>query len=255
MSINETSESNGTVIDVRGLSHSFKNHRALAGVSFQVKRQELHGFVGPNGAGKTTALRALTGLVKPDSGSALVDGANVQHDPLITRARLGVLPEVVGLYDHLTVREHLVYSGELHDMGRPDVVSRVEQLLEQLGLMPLADRRAGHLSLGQCRRVALARALVHNPPNVVLDEPTNGLDVLSAREVRREVRRLADAGRAVVLSSHVMPEVSAVCDRIVILSRGLVAASGTPAEILATSGAGVLEEAFVSLIGSEEGLN
>ena len=228
---------------------------AVDSVSFVAPDGVVTGLLGPNGAGKTTALRALTGLVKPDSGSALVDGANVQHDPLITRARLGVLPEVVGLYDHLTVREHLVYSGELHDMGRPDVVNRVEQLLEQLGLMPLADRRAGQLSLGQCRRVALARALVHNPPNVVLDEPTNGLDVLSAREVRREVRRLADAGRAVVLSSHVMPEVSAVCDRIVILSRGLVAASGTPAEILATSGAGVLEEAFVSLIGSEEGLN
>ena len=243
------------MIAFENLRKTYGKTVAVDSVSFVAPDGVVTGLLGPNGAGKTTALRALTGLVKPDSGSALVDGANVQHDPLITRARLGVLPEVVGLYDHLTVREHLVYSGELHDMGRPDVVSRVEQLLEQLGLMPLADRRAGHLSLGQCRRVALARALVHNPPNVVLDEPTNGLDVLSAREVRREVRRLADAGRAVVLSSHVMPEVSAVCDRIVILSRGLVAASGTPAEILATSGAGVLEEAFVSLIGSEEGLN
>jgi len=130
----------------------------------------------------------------------------------------------------------------------------VAALLDQLGLTGMAGRLAGHLSLGQRRRVALARALVHDPPNIVLDEPTNGLDVLSAREVRHEIRRLAGAGRAVILSTHVMPDVSAVCDRIVILARGCVVASGTPAAILASTGAAALEDAFVALIGSEEGL-
>jgi sodium transport system ATP-binding protein len=243
------------MIAFENLRKTYGKTVAVDSVSFVAPNGMVTGLLGPNGAGKTTALRVLTGLVKPDGGSALVDGRDVQQDPLTARARLGVLPEAVGLYDHLTVREHLVYSGELHCLPGPDLRHRVERLLEQLGLIPLAGRRAGQLSLGQRRRVALARALVHDPPNVVLDEPTSGLDVLSAREVRREVRRLADTGCAVVLSSHVMPEVSAVCDRIVILSRGLVVASGTPAGILAQTGASVLEEAFVSLIGSEEGLN
>ena len=224
-------------------------------VSFVARDGLVTGLLGPNGAGKTTALRALTGLLRPDAGTASVDGRDVQQDARAARARLGVLPELVALYDQLTVREHLICSGELHGLRRPDLGRRVHALLRQLGLATLAERRAGQLSLGQKRRVALARALVHDPPNVVLDEPTNGLDVLSAREVRREVRRLADAGCAVVLSSHVMPEVSAVCDRIVILSRGLVVAEGAPGDIMERAGATTLEEAFVSLIGSEEGLN
>ena len=144
---------------------------------------------------------------------------------------------------------------ELHGLRPPASTAAVDATLVQLSLASLADRPAGQLSLGQARRVALARALVHRPANVVLDEPTNGLDVLSAREVRREVRRLADAGRAVLISSHVMPEVSAVCDRIVILARGRVVALGTPDEILRAAAAATLEEAFVALIGSEEGLN
>jgi sodium transport system ATP-binding protein len=228
---------------------------AVDDVSFVAPDGLVTALLGPNGAGKTTTLRALTGVVTPDGGTAIVDGLNVQRDPRAVRARIGVLPETVGLYDRLTVREHLVYGGELQGLTHPDLAHRVDGLLVQLGLGRLAGRRAGELSLGERRRVALARALVHHPPNVVLDEPTSGLDVLSAREVRREVRRLAGEGCAVVLSSHVMPEVSAVCDRIVILTQGRVAAAGTPAEILARADATILEEAFVTLIGSEEGLN
>lgn len=243
------------MIALEKLRKTYGKALAVDGVSFAAPNGVVTGLLGPNGAGKTTALRAITGIVKPDGGTASVDGCDVQQDPLAARARLGVLPEAMGLYDHLTVREHLTYSGGLHGLSGRDFEGRVERLLEELCLLPLAGRLAGHLSMGQRRRVALARALVHDPRNVVLDEPTNGLDVLSAREVRREVRRLADAGCAVLLSSHVMPEVSAVCDRIVILSRGRVVASGTPAEILKRTGASVLEEAFVALIGSEEGLN
>ena len=237
------------------LRKSYGRAVAIDNVSFVAPDGLVTGLLGPNGAGKTTALRALTGLIRPDRGTASIDGRDVQRDPRGARARLGMLAESVALYDHLTVREHVIYSGELHGLRQPDLGQSADALLRQLGLATLAGRRAGQLSLGQKRRVALARTLVHDPPNVVLDEPTNGLDVLSARELRREVRRLAETGCAVVLSSHVMPEVSAVCDRIVILSRGLVVAEGTPGDILEKAGASTLEEAFVALIGSEEGLN
>jgi sodium transport system ATP-binding protein len=243
------------MIELRALRKSYGTTVAVESVSFTAANGLVTGLLGPNGAGKTTTLRAITGLIRPDAGAAIVDGSDVRRDPNLARSRVGVLPEVAGLYDQLTVREHLAYAGDLHGVLQPDLAHRVEALIDQFELRPLADRRAGTLSLGQRRRVALARALVHDPANVVLDEPTNGLDVLSAREVRREVRRLADAGHAVILSSHVMPEVSAVCDRIVILSRGLVVAAGTPAEILASTGRASLEDAFVSVIGSEEGLN
>ena len=243
------------MIELRGLKKTYGRTVAVESVSFTAVNGKVTGLLGPNGAGKTTTLRAVVGLIRPDHGAAIVDGLDAARDAQRVRARVGVLPETSGLYDHLTVREHLAYAGELHGVGRPDLETRAEALLQQFALSPLADRRACTLSLGQRRRVALARALMHDPSNVVLDEPTNGLDVLSAREVRREVRRLAAAGRAVILSSHVMPEVSEVCDRIVILSRGVVVADGTPAEMLQKTGRQSLEEAFVALIGSEEGLN
>jgi sodium transport system ATP-binding protein len=185
----------------------------------------------------------------------MVDGVDVQQDRRAARARLGVLPETVGLYERLTVREHLRFGGALYGLGPATLGSRVERALAQFGLASLAERRAATLSLGERRRVAVARAVIHEPRNVVFDEPTSGLDVLSAREVRREVRRLAEDGCAVVLSSHVMSEVAAVCDHLVVLARGRIVATGTPAEILARAGAGGLEDAFVALIGSEEGLN
>jgi sodium transport system ATP-binding protein len=243
------------MIAVAGLSKSYGAHLALDGVSFVARNGVVTGLLGPNGTGKTTVLRAVTGVIRPDRGSAAIDGDVVADNPLAARARLGVVSEAVGLYDHLTVREHLVYAAELFGLPLIGLVGRIDALLGQFALLPLAGRRAGTLSQGQKRRVALARALVHDPENVVLDEPTNGLDVLSARAVRREARRLAEAGRSVVLSSHVMPEVAEVCDLVVVLSRGRVVASGTPAEMVAATGAATFEEAFVRLIGSEEGLN
>lgn len=243
------------MIAVEQLRKAYGKTVAVSSVSFAAENGLVTGLLGPNGAGKTTVLRALTGVVKPDAGRATVDSCDVQRDSLGARARLGVLPEQVGLYDRQTVREHLVYCGELRALPARDLHRRVDAMIERLGLAAIAARPAGELSLGQRRRVALACALVHNPANVVLDEPTNGLDVPSTREVRRVVRDLAASGCAVVLSSHVMPEVSAVCDRIVILSRGLVIAAGTPAEILPQTDASTLEQAFVRLIGSEEGLN
>ncbi len=228
---------------------------AVENVSFTAADGIVTGVLGPNGAGKTTALRVLTGLVQPSQGSAMVDGIDVGRRPRDARAALGVLPQSTGLYDRLTVREHLRYSAALQLVGRDALADRVEHALDQFALRPIADRRAGTLSVGQRRRVSLAAALIHDPRNVVLDEPTSGLDVLAAREVRKDVRRLAGAGRAVILSSHVMPEVAAVCDQIVVLARGIVVATGTAEELQARTGRLTLEEAFVDLIGSEEGLN
>jgi sodium transport system ATP-binding protein len=228
---------------------------AVERVSFTAPNGVVTGVLGPNGAGKTTALRTLLGLVRPDTGAATVDDIDVQRQPQHARARLGALTESAGLYDRLTVREHLEFAADVHGLARADAARRVDDMLRQLSLEPIAEQRAGILSLGQRRRVLLGAALVHDPPNVILDEPTNGLDVLAAREVRRQVKRLAQSGRAVILSSHVMPEVAAVCDYIVIFSKGLVVAAGTPADIQGRTGAATLEEAFVQLIGSEEGLN
>jgi sodium transport system ATP-binding protein len=243
------------MIEVNALRKTYANTVAVDSVSFAARNGQVTGLLGPNGAGKTTVLRAISGLLRPDAGEAKVDSTTVATHPDAARRSLGALPEIVGLYDHLTVREHLVYAGELQNVEHRRLAARVDELLARFGLQALADRRAATLSLGQKRRVALARTLVHAPANVVLDEPTNGLDVLSAREVRREVRRLADEGAAVLFSSHVMPEVSAVCDVIVILSKGRVVAAGTPADIIERTGCATLEDGFVRLIGSEEGLN
>jgi sodium transport system ATP-binding protein len=241
------------MITVHDIHKAFGTTSAVNGVSFEVPDGSITALLGPNGAGKTTTIRSITGLVRPDNGYVTVDGITVARQPIAARARLGVVPEQIGVYDHLTVREHLEYSAELQRVPAPALHAGV--LMEQLGLAALSSRLAGGLSLGERRRLALARALVHQPANLVFDEPTNGLDVMSARHVRAEIARLAAAGRAVLVSSHVMPEVSALCDRVVVLAGGSVVATGTPKELIARAGCATLEDAFVRLIGSEEGLN
>jgi sodium transport system ATP-binding protein len=240
---------------VVSLRKTFGARVAVESVSFEAPDGVVTGVLGPNGAGKTTTLRVLTGSLRPTSGGAFVDGYDVSVDPVSARKRLGVLAETVGLYERLTAREHLWFAGELHGLAGETLRLRADAVLAQLGLQDVAHSRAGSLSFGQKRRLALARALLHEPPNVILDEPTNGLDVASIRRVRAEIRRLAAEGRAVIVSSHVMPEVSMTCDRVVVLARGLVVDEGAPAVILARTGSPSLEEAFVKLIGSEEGLN
>jgi sodium transport system ATP-binding protein len=241
------------MIGVHAIGKSFGKVAAVSGVSFEVPNGSITALLGPNGAGKTTTIRSITGLVRPDRGRVEVDGVHVAAQPIQARARLGVVPEHVGVYDHLSVREHLEYSASLHDAAVAP--SRIDALLNQLRLAELSARLAGTLSLGERRRLALARALVHEPANLVLDEPTNGLDVMSAREVRREIKRLAAGGRAVLVSSHVMPEVAALCDRVVVMAAGAVIATGTPNDLLVRTGCTTLEDAFVRVIGSEEGLN
>jgi sodium transport system ATP-binding protein len=242
------------VIVVDGIAKSFGRVPAVRQVSFTAAAGEVTGLLGPNGAGKTTTLRMLSGLLAPERGRVTVDGIDVHRSPRQARSRLGVLQEVVGLYDRLTVREHLRYAGALHGQSGTALSAGMDALIARFGLSEIEHRRAAALSLGQRRRVALARVLVHQPANVVVDEPTNGLDVLGVRAVRAELRHLASEGCAVIVSTHVMQEIRAVCDRIVVLARGAVVAMGSPDEIQARSGAASLEDAFVATIGSAEGL-
>jgi sodium transport system ATP-binding protein len=211
-------------------------------------------LLGPNGAGKSTTLRILYTVIKPDSGDALIDGTSVVHAPLEARRRIGVLPHAAGIYQHLSARENILYYGALHGLARAEREARADELIELLEMRDFAARQAKKLSQGQRMKTALARALIHRPRNVLLDEPTNGLDVMAVRSLRALLVKLRDQGHCVLFSSHVMQEVAALCDEVIVIARGNVVASGTPDEIRTRTGQGNLEEAFVQLIGSEEGL-
>jgi sodium transport system ATP-binding protein len=211
------------------------------------------GLLGPNGAGKTTTLRMLSGLMRPDAGSIRVDDADVVADPVGAQRVMGQLPDSRGLYPRLTAREHIEYFARLHGLDQAATRARTEELLGRLGLQALADRRVAGFSQGERTKVALARALVHRPRNVILDEPTNGLDVMSTRAVREVIRGLREQGCCVVFSSHIMQEVSALCDRIVVIAEGTVVADGTADDLRATTGRDNLEDAFVSLVGLDTG--
>jgi sodium transport system ATP-binding protein len=227
---------------------------AVKDVSFSAPNGQITGLLGPNGAGKTTTLRILYTVFRPDSGTARVDGFDVQTQPREAQRRIGVLPDTVGLYPRLTAREHIRYFGRLHGLEPAALERHIDGLVRLLDMQDIADRPAEGFSHGQRVKVGLARALVHQPPNLLLDEPTNGLDVLSTRTVRRLLLRLRDEGRCLLFSSHVMQEVSALCDHIVVVARGEVVASGTADQLRAATGQATLEDAFVAAIGSEEGL-
>jgi sodium transport system ATP-binding protein len=241
------------VIEITGLHKQFGAVVAVDDVSFRAEDGQITGLLGPNGAGKTTTLRALSTLVRPDRGTITVDGFDVVADPFAVRSRLGVLPDTRGLYPRLTARENIRYYGELFGMRGADLDRRVDELIGVLDLGAVADRRTQGFSQGERMKVAIARSLVHRPRNVLLDEPTNGLDVMSARALRSFVRRLREEGACLVFSSHVMVEVAALCDRIVVVAGGRVVADGTSDELLAKAGKTSLEEAFVTLVGQEEG--
>ena len=242
------------MIEVTNLHKRFGAVTAVEDVSFRAEDGVVTGLLGPNGAGKTTTLRMLYTLVRPDRGSAKVDGLEVAERPLEVRRNIGVLPDARGLYPRLTAREHIRYAGELHGLSGAALDKRIDELVELLDMKEIADRRTEGFSQGERMKVALARALVHGPRNVLLDEPTNGLDVMSTRAVRTLIRRLREQGHCVVFSSHVMQEVGALCDRIVVVARGRVVAEGTPDELRARTGKDSLEEAFVTVIGSDQGL-
>jgi sodium transport system ATP-binding protein len=245
------------MIVVDGIAKAFGPRReiaAVAGVSFDAADGEITGLLGPNGAGKTTLLRMLATLMRPDAGTATVDGHDVVRDRYLVRRGIGVLSDARGLYPRLTGRENIRYYGTLHGASGAALDARIEGLVRTLAIEDIADRRAQGYSQGERMKVAIARALVHDPHTLLLDEPTNGLDIMSTRALRTLLRGLRDQGRCLVFSSHVMQEVTALCDRIVILGRGRVVAAGTAAELVARSGAATLEDAFVALLGSGEGI-
>jgi len=235
------------MIEARGLAKRFGPLAALKHVTFRAENGRITGLLGPNGAGKSTTLRILSTVLRPSEGEALIDGLSVAADPLEARRRIGVLPHGAGIYPHLTARENVLYFAELYGLERGECRRRSQELLELLGMEAFADRPAKGFSQGERLKTALARALVHRPRNVLLDEPTSGLDVPSVRSLRALLDRLRIEGCCVLFSSHVMHEVAALCDDIVVIADGAVVASGTPAEIRARTGHGELEDAFVEL--------
>lgn len=246
------------MITAQHLHKAFKTKtgtvQAVDGVDFIAEDGRITGLLGPNGAGKTTTLRMLYTLMKPDRGQVLVDGIDAARDPAAVRRVLGVLPDARGVYKRLTARENIRYFGELHGLTKAEIDTRTQVLSDQLDMGEILDRQTEGFSQGQRTKTAIARALVHDPRNVILDEPTNGLDVMTTRAMREFLFKLRDDGRCVIFSSHIMQEVAALCDRIVIIAKGRVVADGTADELRARFGTGNLEDAFVSAIGTDEGL-
>lgn len=242
------------MIEASELSKTFGAVKAVRSVSLRAPDGRITGLLGPNGAGKSTTLRILYTVLKPDAGDALVDGTSVVNAPLEARRRIGVLPHAAGIYQHLTARENILYYGALHGLSRAERTTRADELIELLEMSDFCSRPAKKLSQGQRMKTALARALIHRPRNILLDEPTNGLDVMAVRNLRALLVKLRDQGHCVLFSSHVMQEVAALCDDVVVIARGGVVAAGTPDQIRTRTGQENLEEAFVQLIGTDEGL-
>jgi sodium transport system ATP-binding protein len=240
------------MIEARQLAKHFGPVAAVREVSLRAADGRITGLLGPNGAGKSTTLRMLYTVLRPDGGDALIDGCSAVREPLAARARLGVLPHGAGIYPNLTARENILYFGALQGLPRAARRARTAELVKLLEMEEFADRPARGFSQGERVRTALARALVHSPRNLVLDEPTNGLDVMAVRALRRLLLQLRDAGHCVLFSSHVMQEVSALCDEVVVIAQGVVLEHGTPEQIRSRTAASSLEEAFVRLIGATD---
>ncbi len=236
------------MIKVDGIHKSFGDVHALRGISFEAPDGKITGLLGPNGAGKSTTLRVLYTVLKPDEGQASIDGNDVVESSLAARRCTGALPHGAGLYPHLTARENIVYYATLCGIARREIDERVESIIDLLEIRDFADRRSKGFSHGQRTKIALARALVHDPQNVILDEPSNGLDVMATRSLRQLILKLKDAGRCVLFSSHVMQEVAALCDDIVIIANGQVAMDGSAAGIKKKTKCTDLEDAFVAAI-------
>ena len=243
------------MIEATSLQKHFGRVTAVRDVSLRAMDGRITGLLGPNGAGKSTTLRMLYTVIAPESGDALIDGVSIVNQPLEARRRMGVLPHNAGIYPHLSARENIEYFGSLHGLSRKDCIARTVELISLLEMDEFADRGAKGFSQGQRVKTALARALIHRPRNILLDEPTNGLDVMAVRSLRRLLAKLRDDGHCVLFSSHVMQEVGALCDDVVVIAHGNVVANGTPEELRQRTGEGSLEDAFVRLIGTGEGLS
>jgi sodium transport system ATP-binding protein len=243
------------MIEATNLSKRFGDIQAVRDISFVARDGAITGILGANGAGKSTTLRMLYGVLTPDSGKACIDGIDIRGETSKARAHLGVLPHAAGLYGNLTARENIHYFGSLQGIGADVLRSRTAELARVLGMESFLERRAKGFSQGQRIKVALARALIHDPGNIVLDEPTNGLDVMAIRNLREMLLSLKAQGRCVLFSSHVMQEVAALCDRVVIIGHGAVLADATVDSIRERSGAASLEEAFLQVLGDTAGVS
>lgn len=242
------------MIEVRQLRKLFGKTVAVNDVSFTAPDGSITGLLGPNGAGKTTTLRMIYGLMKPDTGSVRIDGIDTFAQPIAARKRIGVLSDSHGLYQRLTARENIAYFAQLHGMDDGEQHARIEHLVQLLDLKDIIDRRAGAFSQGEKMKTAIARILVHDPHTIILDEPTNGLDIMTTRSMRRAIKSLAAQGKCVVFSSHIMQEVTALCDHVIIIAKGVVKGEGSPDQLLRQTGKANLEDAFIDIIGSEQGL-
>lgn len=238
------------MIEVRNLYKAFGEIHAVEDLSFDTRDGEILGLIGHNGAGKTTTFRIIAGLLKPDQGHTSVDGLDCMTKRLEAQRRLGILPDVRGLYPRLTGREHILYFGRLHGLEGMALVRRTDELIERLGMGEFAQRRTRGFSRGQELKVALARALVHEPQNMIFDEPTNGLDVASSHNVHDLIREMRDQGRSIIISSHIMSEVARLCDRLVIMADGGSLMQGSPDELLERTGRTSLEEIFLATAAS-----
>lgn len=238
------------MIDVQGLSKSFGAVQAVSDLSFKALDGRITALLGPNGAGKSTTLRVLATVITPDSGTATVGGLDVSGDPMGVRRAIGVLPHAAGLYERLTTRENIAYFGALHGLQGTRLKARVDELVDELEMADFADRRVKGFSQGQRIKVALARALVHDPRHLLLDEPTNGLDVMATRALRELILKLRDQGRCILFSSHVMQEVSNLCEDVVVIGGGEVRFQGTLEALKASTGERDLEDAFIRSLGA-----
>ena len=239
------------MIVVENVAKSFGDVHAVQAVSFTALDGQITGLLGPNGAGKSTTIRMMYGLLTPDIGRVSVDGFDPSRQPVEARKCLGALPDAYGLYPRLTARENIAYFAKLQGMTGTALNHRIDELNDLLDMNEILSRRVDGFSQGQRMKVSIARAIVHNPKNVILDEPTNGLDVMTTRAMRILIRRMKDAGCCVILSSHIMQEVSALCDEIVVIASGKVVATGDVSDFCARTGEDDLEEAFVKLVCEE----
>jgi sodium transport system ATP-binding protein len=242
------------MIEAHEVRKQFGSVKALDGVSFTARDGQITALLGPNGAGKTTLLRTLVGMLKRDHGSIAVDGRDPEREPMAVRANIGFLTDQFGLYERLSTREYLTYFGELNGMERIDLRGRIDEVAAMLAMDDILERRSKGFSQGQRIKVALARALLHRPRHLLLDEPTRGLDVMSTRAVRHALSSLRAQGCCVVLATHVMQEVSHLCDDVIVIAKGRTVAQGSPEALCERTGIASLEDAFVSLVGTDEGM-
>ncbi len=242
------------MIEVKNLKKYFgedDNIKAVDDVSFVCPDGQITGLLGPNGAGKTTTLRMIAGLIQPLAGTVVVDGSDVLHSARDVRFKLGIQADSNGVYPRLTPREQFKYYGRFYGLRGKKLDERVQAVITELQMEDIADRRAEGFSRGQRQKIVLGRALVHNPNNIIMDEPTNGLDVMAVRHTRDTIREMKTQGRCVLFSTHYMDEAERLCDNIAIIVGGKIVASGTPQELMARTNQANLEDAFVALAGRE----